>query len=204
MSIKIIVFDIGHVIIRFDLSKFIKACLKKIPEHKVSNFNDLFPVYSDIAYSYEKGNISSLDFYNIIAKKTEYRGTYSEFSTIWNGIFELIPGTIEIVTALAQNYQLAVFSNTNELHFNYLKDRYADVFGLFSKFFLSHEMHLRKPENEIFKQLIQNYGILPSQIFYTDDVEENIRVAKRNGISAHLFTSPLELIKQLRNQKVKI
>jgi putative hydrolase of the HAD superfamily len=201
---KIAVFDLGNVVFRFDLSKFIKAYLKKIRSHKVNDFNKLISAYSDIAYSYEKGNMSSLDFYNAMIKRTEYSGTYNEFSVIWNDIFEPIPGTIEIIASLSQNYQIAVLSNTNELHFSYLKERYHDIFLLFNKFFLSYEMHLRKPEEEVFKQIIRYYGILPSEMFYADDIKENVEVARNNGINAHLFTNQSELIRQLKSQKVRI
>jgi putative hydrolase of the HAD superfamily len=204
MSIKIAVFDLGNVIFRFDLSKFIKAYLKKTRNYKVNDFNELIFTCSDILYSYEKGNISSLDFYNALVKKTGYYGDYDDFSAVWNNIFEPVPETIEIITSLVQNYQLALFSNTNELHFNYLKERYPDVFLLFNKFFLSYKMHLRKPEDEIFKQVMRYYDILPEEIFYVDDMEENVKAAKNNGINVHLFTSQSELIRDLRNQKVRI
>ncbi|MCA6085378.1 HAD family hydrolase [Candidatus Endomicrobiellum agilis] len=204
MSIKIAVFDLGNVIFKFDLSKFTKAYLKKTRRRKVNDFDELISVYSDVAYSYEKGNMSSLDFYNAMAKRTEYSGAYNEFSAIWNDIFKPIPETIKIVTSLVQNYQIAVLSNTNELHFNYLKECYPDIFLLFNKFFLSYEMHLRKPEDEIFKRVVRYYGILPSEMFYVDDIKENVESARNNGINAHLFTDQLELTRQLKSQKVRI
>ncbi|OEG69204.1 hypothetical protein ATZ36_10850 [Candidatus Endomicrobiellum trichonymphae] len=88
--------------------------------------------------------------------------------------------------------------------FNYLKERYPGFFLLFSKFFLSYKMHLRKSEDEIFKQMIRYYDILPEEICYADDMEENVKAAKNNGINVYLFTSQSELIRYLRNQKVWI
>lgn len=153
---------------------------------------------------YEKGNISSLDFYGILSKETEYSGTYNEFSVIWNNIFVPMPETIEIISSPAQNYQLVVLSNTNDLHFDYLKKSYPGIFLLFEKLFLSYEMHLRKPEDEIFQQVIKYYDILPSEIFFADDMEENVKAGRNNGISAHLFTCSSKLAEQLKDQKVQI
>ncbi|MDR3306388.1 MAG: HAD family phosphatase [Endomicrobium sp.] len=204
MSAKVIVFDLGNVIFRFDLMKFVKAYVQKIPNRKIANFNELIPTYSEFAYSYEKGNISSFDFYDILAKRTEYSGTYNEFSFHWNNIFEPMPETIELIVMLAGKYKLAILSNTNELHFNYLKDRYPEVFALFNDFFLSYKMHLRKPEDKIYKKLISHYGILPSEIFFTDDMEENIKAAARNGINACLFVKPYEFVRKLKEEKVLI
>ncbi|MDR3307104.1 MAG: HAD family phosphatase [Endomicrobium sp.] len=204
MSAKVIVFDLGNVIFRFDLTKFVKAYIQKIPNHKTTDFNELIPTYSEFAYSYEKGNISSFDFYDILAKRTQYWGTYNEFAFQWNNIFEPIPETIEIISTLANNYELAILSNTNELHFDYLKERYPAVFALFNDFFLSYKMYFRKPEDEIYQHVIRHYNILPSEIFFTDDMEENIKAAERNGINAWLFTKTYYLIEKLKEEKVLI
>ncbi|MDR1474179.1 MAG: HAD family phosphatase [Endomicrobium sp.] len=204
MSIKVIVFDLGNVIFKFDLMKFIKAYVQRIPDHKITDFNKLIATYSEFAYSYEKGNISSLDFYDILAKRTQYNGTYNEFVLHWNNIFEPIPETIELITELARSYKLAILSNTNELHFDYLKGRYPEVFVLFNDFFLSYKVHLRKPEDKIYQHLIRHYNILPSGIFFTDDIEENIKAAKKIGINSYLFTKTYDLIKKLKEEKVLI
>ncbi|MDR1244770.1 MAG: HAD family phosphatase [Endomicrobium sp.] len=204
MFTKIIVFDLGNVIFKFDLMKFIKMYIQRIPDHKITDFNELIPTYSEFAYSYEKGNISSFDFYDILAKRTQYLGTYNEFVFQWNNIFEPMPETIELIAVLASKYKLAILSNTNELHFDYLKNRYPEVFALFNDFFLSYKMRLRKPEDEIYRQVIHRYNVLPSEIFFIDDMEENIKAAKKNGINAWLFTKTYELTKKLKEEKVLI
>jgi putative hydrolase of the HAD superfamily len=204
MSIKIIVFDLGNVIFKFDLLKFIRAYISKIPEHKIKDFDELIPAYSEFAYSYERGDISSFDFYDILAKKTSYAGSYKEFIIQWNNIFEPMPEMIELITSLANNYRLAILSNTNELHFDFLKERYSYVFTFFNDIFLSYKMRLRKPEYAIFQQVIQYYDVLPYEIFFTDDMEENIESAKISGLTAHLFTGIFELTRQLRSQKIQI
>lgn len=204
MAIKIVIFDLGNVIFKFDLSKFIKSYVRKIPNHKITDFNKLIITYANVAYAYEKGNISSFEFYDILAKKTEYIGTYNEFVVEWNNIFEPIPEMIELIALLSQNYQLAVLSNTNELHFDYLKERYPEVFALFDTLFLSYKMHLKKPEDEIFLQAIQCCDVLPSEIFYIDDLEDNVTVARNNNIHSHLFTNSTGLIKELKDKKILI
>jgi putative hydrolase of the HAD superfamily len=202
MATKIIIFDLGNVIFKFDLMKFIKSYTQRIPNHKIIDFNKLIPTYSEFAYSYEKGNISSFDFYDILAKKTHYNGTYNEFVIQWNNIFEPMPETIELIATLSSKYKIAILSNTNELHFGYLKDRYPGIFALFNNFFLSYKMHLRKPEDGIYQQVIHSCNVLPSEIFFTDDVEENIKAAERNRIKACLFTKTYELIKKLKEKQV--
>lgn len=145
---KFIIFDLGNVVFKFDLLKFAKVYVKKTPNYKkISSFDALLtPACLEIAHLYEKGNISSLDFYDKLAKETQYTGTYNEFTISWNNIFELIPETLDVIASLSNKYQLGILSNTNKLHFNFLQERYPQVFSLFDQIFLSHELHLRKPE----------------------------------------------------------
>jgi hypothetical protein len=57
------------------------------------------------------------------------------------------------------------------------------------------------------KFLSKRYGIVifcPKKYFMLNDIEENVKAAKNNGITVRLFTSQSELIRDLRNQKVWI
>jgi putative hydrolase of the HAD superfamily len=202
MSIKIVVFDLGNVLFKFDLSKFVKEFLKKVPRHKNEAAGKLILEYSDVGYNYEKGNISSVGFYIRLKECTDYSGTCNEFCIIWNNIFTPIPETIEILSITAKKYPVALLSNTNELHFEYLKKCFPSVFMIFDKMFLSYKMHLRKPENEIYQNIINYYKIVPSEILFIDDLEENIEAARNNGMTAVKFTGAYELEKQLCKLKV--
>jgi putative hydrolase of the HAD superfamily len=207
MPDKFIIFDLGNVVFKFDLLKFVKSYVKKIPNYKkkIVSFDTLLtPTCLEFAYSYEKGNISSLDFYDKLASETQYTGTYNEFVILWNNIFELIPETLDVIASLSDKYKLGVLSNTNELHFNFLQERYHQVFSLFDQIFLSHELHLRKPEQKIFKHLIKCCNISPSEIFFTDDLVENVLAAQEQGIKAYVYTNTVELIKQLRQEQIAI
>ena len=74
-----------------------------------------------IITSYEKGQISSVDFYKKIINILSLKNlSFEKFSFIWNDIFSPIKETIELINSLSKNYELAILSNTNQLHFDYL------------------------------------------------------------------------------------
>ena len=205
MSIKAVIFDLGQVIFKFDLSKFIKSFVKKTPADFHKDANKLIIEYSQPALLYETGKISSLEFYNAIVQKTRYSGSFNEFSVIWNNIFKLNCETLEVIAALRRaQYHLAVLSNTNELHFEYIKAGYPEVFALFDKFFLSYEMKEKKPNDGIFQKVIEHYGVPASNLFFTDDLDENVRAAKRNGMAAYQFTTALNLKENLKSEGIII
>ncbi|MCL1901259.1 MAG: HAD family phosphatase [Endomicrobia bacterium] len=200
---EVVIFDLGKVIFDFDLTKFTSAFSKKTSK-KGEDINKLIFEYWDLAASYETGKITSLEFYEQLAKRTHYRGSYNEFSVIWNDMFTPIAGTIEIIAQTAAKHKVAMLSNTNELHFEFLKAAYPQVFLLFSDFYLSYEMNARKPEDEVYKKVISHYGIEPEKLFFTDDLQQNVDAAVRHGIKAYKFTSPADLKRNLQIEGIQI
>lgn len=203
MSISVVIFDLGKVIFDFDLLKFTSAFSKKTSK-KGEDIKKLIFEYWDLAASLETGKINTLEFYEQLAASTHYSGSYNEFSVIWNDIFKPIPGTIEILAHTAKKNKIAILSNTNELHFQYLKTMYPQVFLLFSDFHLSYQMGLRKPDNKIYEEVIKYYGTAPDQLFFTDDLQINVDAAKDAGIKAYQFTSPANLLQDLKREEIEI
>jgi putative hydrolase of the HAD superfamily len=203
MQVKAVVFDLGKVIFDFDLLKFIKLFSKKTPCH-LDIVNETLTEYTELAIAYEKGNISPQDFFEAIKEKTHYEGSYNEFCIIWNNIFTPMEQTIELVAKIASNYPVGVLSNINELHWNYLEERYPSVFMIFDKKHLSYELHMRKPEDEIFQAVIKDYGLNPGEIFFTDDMEENVAAAVKNGITSRRFTRAAKLEENFKELGIEI
>jgi len=111
MSIKAVVFDLGNVIINYNLLKFIDAYAKNIPEAKMQHIDQLILEYSSVAYLYETGKISSEEFYEMLKKETHYGASFNEFSFIWNDIFDS-PNkeVVDIIKKLSGKYKLSVLS----------------------------------------------------------------------------------------------
>jgi putative hydrolase of the HAD superfamily len=47
----------------------------------------------------------------------------------------------------------------------------------------------RKPDQAVFLAVLQEYGADPADVFFADDLPENVAGAESVGITAHLFTS---------------
>jgi putative hydrolase of the HAD superfamily len=80
-------------------------------------------------------------------------------------------------------------SNTNDLHISWIQRTWGEKLFLefkncFEKFYLSHEIHLRKPNKDIYEYVIQSNKILPEETFFVDDTEENTDAANRLGIKS--------------------
>ena len=206
MSEKIIVFDLGKVIFDYDLDIAARAlCPHSL---KASSFNsviDFMTKNEKILSDYEKGIISSIEFYKHIVNLLGLQNiSFEKFSHIINDIFTPNEDIIEFISSLSQKYELAILSNTNQIHFDYLYDKYKDVFLCFKKMHLSYLMNTRKPEKEIYEQVISLHNTSAENIFFTDDNDENVYSAMICGIKAFSFKNINKLKQDLTSFGIEI
>jgi putative hydrolase of the HAD superfamily len=128
---------------------------------------------------------------------------YDKFCDSWNNIFIPFNDVINFLGLLSKKYKLSLLSNTNDLHFEFLKNKYPQVFQYFTNYHLSYKMNARKPDNEIYQKVIDFYDIEPNKIFFTDDLAINVETAKKLKISAFKFEGLLKLKQDLTLSGVK-
>ena len=93
--------------------------------------------------------------------------------------------------ALRKDYVVYLLSNTNEIHwkwscehaFPYKTFRVEDYF---EHIFLSYEMKMAKPDEEIFRKVLDDAGLDPKETFFIDDSEANCMTARSLGISTYV------------------
>ena len=205
MSIKVIIFDLGKVLFDYDLNLISNAFLPYA--QKKEDLKDIhnFMIKNDEIFSkYEKGRLSSKDFYNDLSEVAGLNVDYKKFCVLWNNIFTPIKDMFPFVSILSNKYRLAILSNTNELHYEFLETLYPNLFRNFSDFFLSYKMNLRKPEKEIYKQVIDYYKLKPNELFFTDDLNINISAAKNVGINAFVFEDLKKLKADLLSLNIEV
>ena len=112
-----------------------------------------------------------------------------------DGFYEIFEGFKK------KGYSLSVLSNTNPAHINFLTKKY-DLFRPFDHNFFSHETGYLKPQREAYECVIKKLKADPSEIYFFDDTNINIKGAHAVGINAFQVTSPQEIYniveKQLR------
>ena len=59
---------------------------------------------------------------------------------------------------------------------------FAEFKGFFKGFYLSYEMLKRKPDIEIYEQLLEQEGLRPEETLFIDDTKENTDSAELLGI----------------------
>ena len=106
---------------------------------------------------------------------------------MWNEIFSENDAMSILIKKLKKKNILLLLSNTNEPHFNYVISRF-DVLNQFDDYILSYKIGFRKPKIEIFKSAIERFPSKYQNLFFIDDIIDNVRIAESIGIKGFHFT----------------
>jgi len=197
-NIKNIVFDLGNVLLNLDFDASIQAFLKLGLQKDVL---DRQQVYSDpVFYELEVGLIKPGEFRDRIRQLLKNMGlTDQQINEAWSAMILDVPGKrIEMLKKLRENYQVYLFSNTNQIHISKLqtefrKQHQIEFPSLFTKVFYSFEIHERKPDLISYQKLIELAGINPSETLFIDDLEKNITAAQKAGLKTFLHNVEMEI-----------
>lgn len=183
--ISTLIFDFGDVFINLDKEGAMRYALD------IFKMNGLSADMITLNQQYEQGFISTNEFTHGYQQLVSGLSA-SELHYIWNFIIKDFPVyRLDFLKELAKNsdYQLILLSNTNELHIDFIKSQvpfYEDFKNQFDRFYLSHEIQLRKPERSIYEFVLNSNSLRPEECFFIDDTEENTRTANEMGI--HTWT----------------
>lgn len=179
--IKTLIFDFGNVFINLDLKGAIEHTFSKFKIDSLSEEMDAFNCL------YEQGLISTEEFIEFYAENFPDIST-EELIDIWNFMLKDFPKhRLEFLQQLKKesNYKLILLSNTNELHIDWVIKNiefYEAFKNCFNAFYLSHEIHLRKPEKEIFEFIISENNLKANECLFIDDNKDNCMTSKSLGI----------------------
>ena len=199
--IKNIIFDFGDVFINLDKD----IIFRKMAEY--GGTSELTPAMTELNDIYEVGRISSEEFVAGL-RKLYPEATKDQVIDIWNGMLLDFPETrLKFLEQLAQEgqYRLFLLSNTNAMHIPYVEqhmgsDRFQRFKNSFEKFYLSHEIHLRKPDLEIYRFVLDENGLKAEETFFIDDTKANTDAASTLGIRCWNLQVGREDVVQLKSK----
>lgn len=193
--IRALLFDMGNVLIPFDIHRGYGALAAHsgLPAAEVADRIRESGLYN----LYESGQLETDEFLDRFSQLLGLRLSLAEFREVWNSIF--LPETAtseELIRQLKERYRLVLLSNTNELHYGWLRERYP-ILDHFDDYTLSYEEKAMKPDERIYRAAVSKAGFAPAECFFTDDIERYVEAARGFGIDAETFTGEANLRRHL-------
>jgi glucose-1-phosphatase len=194
-DITVLALDLGNVLVKVDHLRFCRRLADLAGLGAAEVYARVFA--SDLEPGYDTGRLTSEEFHRRVMEHFGVALPFSQFSFWWNDIFDPMEGMAELVDYLAARFPLYLMSNTNTLHFGYIRKNYPFL-DHFQSFVLSFEVGSRKPEPAIYQALIQRTGRPASQCLFVDDKLPFVTAAREQGLVSWQFTSPGEFIRCLQ------
>ena len=192
MKYKAIIFDFGGVIINIDFSLTHQAFV----DLGIDNLDVAFSQTKQSGFfdSFEKGELSPEQFRTEIKQYLPVSISNADLDLAWNKMLLDIPQQrINWILELKKKYQCVLLSNTNPIHYDFYRANLEKVYGyrkfsdLFDKTYFSHEIGMRKPDANIYKYVLGDLELKPSEILFIDDTEKNIEAAQTMGWNCILW-----------------
>ena len=198
-EIETIIFDFGGVVIDIDpqltMNEFGKLGAKELDAEQLQD------LIKNLIQKFERGIFTPEVFRG---KMKNFLGieqaSDQDFDDAWNALLFDIPGKrIEEIEKAKENYTILLLSNSNEIHYDlYVRDLqlrfgYREFDDLFHKAYFSFDLHMTKPDPEIFEFVIYQHDLDPSKALFIDDSEENILAAQKLGLQTYQIKKPVKV-----------
>lgn len=181
--IQNIIFDFGAVLIPIEPQKSWDAfSALGADTNKLVSDSELF-------HKLEKGNIDEKEFYDRIRPYFFRKNIIAnDLRNAWNQLLKPLPeANVHFLRRRKKQHKLFLLSNTNAIHIQSIRHTagpflYNQFRQQFQNMHFSHEMGMRKPEEEIFKRVLDENELEAAATLFIDDNEENIETAQTLGL----------------------
>ena len=188
--IKNIVFDIGNVILNFDIKSVLMEYTsdsnirKFILDNIINSPQWLGNALTDTGY------LKVEDAIKIVCDRTNHinDNIIIDFWTTYLNYAYIDKKMLELIIKLKENgYHTYLLSNINPYTYNYILEK-SNLFNIVDGYILSYQVHMIKPYQGIYQELIKKFYLNPKETLFIDDNLNNIKTAcilKIKGVKVH-------------------
>jgi FMN phosphatase YigB (HAD superfamily) len=201
MKPKFLYFDLGNVLLSFSHECMCRqmAEVAGVAPERVREVLFESRDGRPVQWRFERGDLNALLVYEHFCLELGVRPDMDALFAAGCDIFAEIPESVAIVERLkAGGERLGIISNTNPIDWTFVSSgRFPFLTRSFDEAVLSFEVRAMKPERAIYDEAVRRASVRPTEVFFTDDRQENVDGALVAGLDAVLFTSPAQLQREL-------
>lgn len=199
-----VIFDIGGVILDWDLEYMLDMCKNEEEKEFVKENIFYTPEWANGGLL-DTGSITQYDFIANVQERTNHVNDkfVSDFILGYYKTFHVKEEVLSLIDKLREKgIKVYILSNIND----YICDK-IDANKFLDKvdgYVLSYQVHEIKPNKKIYEILIDKYKLDPSKSLFIDDVMDNIKSANELGIKGRqvIKNSYVDILNILSEYKV--
>lgn len=192
--IKLIIFDLGGILIEnYDLP-FFKALAEKCKKRQEEIEEKIKPLMQQS----ERGEIREFEFVKQFLKEMKCATDAKEILKTRRAATKEIPKVREFIKKIKKHYSVAFATNNAEEEFAYNNKTFGFT-KLFDYGVASYQAHARKTEPTMFEMILQHFNVKPEEAVFLDDSIANLKAPKALGMHIIQYVSLEQCQKELEN-----
>lgn len=193
--IKNIIFDMGNVLLDYNPDVILNEACETEEEKQIIK-KELFSGQEWMRG--DRGDITNAERYDLVKKRVPEK-LYDKLRKCvlcWDVCMVPVKGAEEFLAYTREKgYGMYILSNAAIEFYQYFP-RQFDL-DLFDGVVVSAEQHMLKPQMEIYRYLLDTYGLKPEECLFIDDREDNVKGAEAAGIKGFVFKGNFDKVKEL-------
>lgn len=191
--IKAIIFDFAGVVATESFMIWLSE--------NITDFEKTKQFYLDLSYEVDSGKITASEFSQVLGEKS---GKPPE--NVWPEIFDKIvinDSMVNLIKNLKKKYKVGLLTNHITEWITYIIDSHK-LSPLFDEIVISSKEKFIKPDQKIFKIMLERLQVDAPESVFIDDRQINVEGAKKIGMQGLLYTADEELEQDLLKLGVKL
>lgn len=194
---KYFLFDIGMVLVEFDLQEFLDA----VSTASGKPCGPLAGRDLEMHDAVERGEISDQAWVDYLNESFGMHWALDDLVACWSHMFRLHePGRALFGEMMQAGVNIETLSNIAPFHLDAIERNWSGFFAGCSQRLCSFRLGRRKPDPEIYRRALEVLGAAGSDCFFIDDRMENIDAARAAGMQAYQYAP--ENLPQIRRAAV--
>lgn len=201
-KISNVIFDVGAVLVKFDWEKYLKSF--GFPNEEYEAIADA-TFRNKLWDERDRGSLPPQEYVEkMAALAPEYEADIRKVMADTGKTITRMPYAETWVKYLkSKGYHLYILSNYGEDTFHASMKKEMPFLPYMDGTIFSYEVKQIKPEPEIYRTLLDRFGLNPGESVFLDDREENCEAARKFGIHAIQFQSFKQAAAELEKLGVK-
>jgi putative hydrolase of the HAD superfamily len=196
-AIRVIVSDLGKVLLPFEVERVWRALNPHFGVTHEEARKVVQALFRETRFG--AGGCEGAEFHRLLVQRTGLRLPYEAFCVAWSDMFWEDEAVIRLI-AEAPVEKRYLLSNTNDIHWTFIRERYPHVLEPFDRLVASHELGLEKPDPAIYEWVVRDSGYPAAAHLFIDDIRENVEAARGVGMDGIVHTDSETLWQEFRQR----